>query len=212
MEVLTPLKWRAAVRKFDISKEVTDEQLETLLQAGNLTATSMGLQPFKIVVVKNKALQKELVPLSYNQAHVADASHILVFAIETDVNQANVDRYIKRAMEVRNVPFSALEGYKNSISGYMSTMSPNEKKDWATKQAYIALGTVMTIAAELKIDSCAMEGFDPLGYQEKLNLEPEGLMPVVILPIGFRSDEEQMASLPKVRKTREEFVLEIGQN
>ncbi len=209
MKILEPLKWRAAVRKFDTSKDVSDVELEALLDAGNLTATSMGLQPFKIVVVKNKTLQQELVPLSYNQQHVAEASHILVFAIETDINQDNVDRYIERAMELRNLPSSALEGYKNSISQYMSSMSSDQKQVWATKQTYIALGTVMTIAAELKIDSCAMEGFDPVGYQKMLNLESENLMPVVILPIGFRSNEEVMASLPKVRKTRDEFVLEV---
>lgn len=209
MKVLEPLKWRAAVRNFDTSRIVSEEQLETLLEAGNLTATSMGLQPFKIIVVSNKELRKNLVPLSYNQQHVADASHVLVFAIETDIDQDNVDRYIQRAMELRNVPFSALEGYKNSIGGYMATMGQNEKRAWATKQAYIALGTVMAIAAELKIDSCAMEGFDPIGYQKILKLESKNLMPVVILPIGFRSDEEKTASLPKIRKTREEFVLEI---
>ncbi|UTW61754.1 NAD(P)H-dependent oxidoreductase [bacterium SCSIO 12741] len=204
------LKWRAAVRKYDTSKKVSAEDLELLLEAGNLTATSMGLQPFKIVVVSDPELQRNLVPESYNQQHVADASHILVFAVETDLGQKDVDAYIKRAMELRNLPASALEGYKNSISHYLGSMSEEVKLSWATKQAYIALGTVMTVAAELKIDSCAMEGFNPESYQKMLGLDSKNLLPVVILPIGYRSEEEMMASLPKVRKHRDDFVLEIS--
>ncbi len=207
MNIIESLKWRAAVRKYDTTQKVNKENLEALLEAGNLTATSMGLQPFKIVVISNDELKKQLVPMSYNQQHVADASHVLVFAIETNINQSTIDTYIARTMELRKLQMSDLQGYKDAVSGYISMMDEDKRKEWATKQAYIALGTVMTAAAALKIDSCAMEGFDPLQYQELLNLESENLMPVVILPIGYRSKEE--ASLPKVRKTREEFVLEI---
>lgn len=210
MNILESLKWRAAVRKYDTAKKVSEQDLETLLEAGNLAATSMGLQPFKIVVVSNDELQEQLVPMSYNQQHVADASHVLVFAIETNVNQTTIDAYIERAMELRKLTMSELQGYKDSVSGYISMMDESTRKAWATKQAYIALGTVMTIAAELKIDSCAMEGFDPLQYQELLHLESKNLMPVVILPIGYRSKEEFMANLPKVRKTRENFIVEIN--
>lgn len=210
MDVIESLKWRAAVRKYDTTKKVSQQDLETLLEAGNLTATSMGLQPFKIVVVSNDTLKKQLVPMSYNQQHVAEASHVLVFSIETDINQHTIDKYIERAMELRNLSITDLQGYKDSISNYISMMDEKTKKEWATKQAYIALGTVMTAAAELKIDSCAMEGFDPLKYQDLLELEPKNLMPVVVLPIGYRSEEEFMANLPKVRKARENFVVEIN--
>ncbi|BDD04572.1 NAD(P)H-dependent oxidoreductase [Aureibacter tunicatorum] len=212
MSLMESLKWRSAVRNFDLAKKVSKNDLESLLEAGNLTATSMGLQPFKIVVVDNEELQKQMVSLSYNQQQVADASHILIFAIDTNVNQENIDAYIDRVVEVRGVKEEDLEGYKNSVSNYLSMMDQDTKLQWATKQAYIALGTVMTVASELKIDSCAMEGFDSLQYQELLNLGSKELMPVVILPIGYRSDKEQMASLPKVRKTRDNFVIEINES
>lgn len=212
MSIIDSLQWRAAVRNYDTSKKVSKEDLELLLESGNLTATSMGLQPFKIVVVSDPEFQKQLVPVSYNQQHVADASHILIFAIDTNIDQSKIDALIERTIEVRGVSSSDLEGYKTSMSGYLAAMSQETKLAWATKQAYIALGTVMTAAADLRIDSCAMEGFDPLEYQKMLGLESKDLMPVVVLPIGYRSDKEQMASLPKVRKTRENFVLEINPN
>jgi len=210
MEILDSLKWRAAVRKYDTAKKVEKDKLEKLLEAGNLTPTSMGIQPFKIVVVENKEIQEKLVEFSYHQQQVAEASQLLVFAIETDVNEETVEAYIQRSMEVRGIQKKDLEGYQNSVLGYLSAMDDQTKINWATKQAYIALGTVMTVAAELKIDSCAMEGFDPKKYQEILGLKKQNLLPVVILPIGYRSKEDFMASLPKVRKTRDNFVLEIN--
>ncbi|WP_196889899.1 NAD(P)H-dependent oxidoreductase [Aureivirga sp. CE67] len=208
MNIIESLKWRAAVRNFDSSKKVSTENVNALVEAGNLTATSMGLQPFKIIVLHNEEIQKELIPYSYNQKQVGEASHVLIFAIETNVNQQTIDNYLERHIEVRNVEASSLENYKNSMSNYLSMMDEETKKTWATKQAYIALGTVMTAAADLKIDSCAMEGFDPEKYQEMLGLKEENLLPVVVLPIGYRSEEEMMAGLPKVRKALENFVIE----
>ena len=208
MNIIESLKWRAAVRNFDSSKKVSTENVNALVEAGNLTATSMGLQPFKIIVLHNEEIQKELIPYSYNQKQVGEASHVLIFAIETNVNQQTIDNYLERHIEVRNVKASSLENYKNSMSNYLSMMDEETKKTWATKQAYIALGTVMTAAADLKIDSCAMEGFDPEKYQEMLGLKEENLLPVVVLPIGYRSEEEMMAGLPKVRKTLQNFVIE----
>lgn len=210
MKELESLKTRASVRKFDSSKKVSNEDLETLLEAGNLAATSGGLQPFKIVVVSNDEIKKQLVPFSYNQEQVGTASHVLIFATETKIGENTVQAYIDRAAEVRNVEHSALEGYKNSMNGYMQMMDEDGKQVWARKQAYIALGTVMTIAADMKIDTCPMEGFEAEKYQELLKLNEKNLMPAVILPIGYRSDEEVMANAPKVRKTRENFVVEIN--
>lgn len=210
MEALEALKWRASVRNFESTKKVSDEDLATLLEAGNLAATSGGLQPFKIVVVSNEELKKQLVPLSYNQEQVGTASHVLIFATETIIGENTVDAYIDRAAEVRGLEHAALEDYKNSMNGYMQMMNDDQKQAWARNQAYIALGTVMAIAADLKIDSCAMEGFEAQKFQELLGLSSKNLMPVVILPIGYRSEEEVMASAPKVRKTTENFILEIN--
>ncbi|CAM1341741.1 NAD(P)H-dependent oxidoreductase [Tenacibaculum amylolyticum] len=210
MDLIESLKWRASVRNYDTSKKIEEQDLEKLIEAGNLTATSMGLQPFKIVVLSNEELQKKLVPISYNQQQVAQASHILVFAVDTNINESAIDNYINRVIEVRGVTNDSLEGYKQSMTNYLTMMDEEAKITWATKQAYIALGTVMAAAADLKIDSCAMEGFDPIQYQELLELKDKNLLPVVILPVGYRSSEEKMADLPKVRKTRENFVLEIN--
>lgn len=210
MDIISSLKWRAAVRQYDTNKKVSSDNLEALLEAGNLAATSMGLQPFKIIAISNQDIKKQMVPMSYNQQQVFESSHLLVFAIETDINEDTVQRYFNRIMKIRGLKSEDLENYKSSVTGYLSEMDSETKKVWATKQAYIALGTVMSAAATLKIDSCAMEGFLADEYTKLLNLDSKDLMPVVALTIGYRSELEQMASLPKVRKTRDEFVLEIN--
>lgn len=209
MSIIEALKWRSAIKKFDPTKTVSNEDVEQLIEAGNLTATSGGLQPFKIIVVQNQAIQDQLVPASYGQHQVADASHVLVFAIETPIDEGIVDRYIQRASEVRNQDVKSLEGYSTSMKGYISTMDDSTKQAWAKSQSFIAMGSVLAMAAELKVDSCPMEGIVPQQYIEILGLSSENLLPVAALPIGYRSSEDVYSKMDKVRKTRENFVLEI---
>lgn len=203
------LKWRSAIKKFDTSKKVSQEDLETLIAAGNLAPTSGGLQPFKIVVVSNDDLKKKLVAASYEQAQVADASHLLVFAIEQDINEETVNRYIKRAEEVRGKGKESLIAYSESMKYFIASMDEATKYTWARSQAYIALGIVMAVAADLRIDSCPMEGLVPEQYQDMLDLKSKNLTPVVVLPIGYRSAEDIHSKEEKVRKMRKDFVVEV---
>ncbi len=210
MNLLESLKWRSAIKKFDTSKKVSQEDIETLLTVGNLAPTSGGLQPFKIIVVSNDDLKKKLVAASYQQPQVADASHLLVFAIEQEINEETVNRYIKRAEEVRGKGKESLIAYSESMKYFISTMDEATKYTWARSQAYISLGMVMAAAAEIRIDSCPMEGLVPDKYQEMLGLKSKNLMPVVILPIGYRSEEDVHSKEGKIRKIRDNFVIEIN--
>lgn len=191
-------------------KKVKAEDLERLLEAGNLAATSGGFQPFKMVVLNNVELQTQLIPMSYGQSQVKDASHVLIFAIESNIDTGIVDTYIKRATEVRGQGKEELIAYSDSMKDWISSMDDAAKYNWAKNQAYISLGTVLAVAAELRIDTCPMEGFDPLQYQELLGLKSKNLMPVLVLPIGYRSIEDKLSKENKVRKTRENFVLELN--
>lgn len=209
MSLINALQWRFATKVFDPSKEVSPQYLDQLIEAANLTPTSGGMQPFKLVVLKNKKLQQNLVQDSYNQIQVAQASHILIFAIEENL-EGLVDRYIQRAMEVRGMKKEDLQDYADSMNHYISAMDSDAQMGWAKSQAFISLGMVMAAAAELKIDSCPMEGFIADHYQTKLGLKEKNLKPVVILPIGYRSSEDKYADMPKVRKTKTDFLLEIN--
>jgi len=209
MNVIESLKWRAAIKKFDPLKKVIQEDLEHLLEAANLAATSGGLQPFKVVIVEEGNLKSQLAPHTYGQPQVNDASHLIVFSVETDIGENTVNKYIKRAAEVRGNGKESLIAYAESMKGYISSMDASARIQWGKNQAYIALGTVLTVAAEMRIDTCPMEGFDAIQFQDILGLKSQNLMPVVILPIGYRSNEDVHSKEAKIRKKRENLVLEL---
>ncbi len=210
MNVIESLKWRAAIKNFDPSKKVTKEDLELLLEAANLAATSGGLQPFKLVVVSEGNLKSQLAPHTYGQPQVDGASHVLVFSVETNIGENTVNNYIERATEVRGKGKESLISYSESMKGYISSMDPKSRIEWGKNQAYIALGTVLTAAASMRIDTCPMEGFDAIKFQEILDLKSQNLIPVLVLPIGYRSEEDVHSKEAKIRKTRDRFIIELN--
>ncbi len=207
MNVIESLKWRSAIKKFDPDRKVSHADIEQLIKAANLAATSGGLQPFKMVVVAEGELKSQLAQHTFGQPQVKDASHLLVFTVETDISANTVDAYIKRAAEVRGQGKESLIGYSNSMKNYISSMDTDARMAWGKNQAYIALGTVLTVAAEMRIDTCPMEGFDAIQFQQILGLK--SIMPVLILPIGYRSEHDVHSKEAKIRKKREDFVLEL---
>ena len=209
MSVIESLKWRSAIKKFDPNRRVGNADIEQLLEAANLAATSGGLQPFKMVVVAEGELKSQLAQHVFGQHQVQDASHVLVFSVQTDIGGNTVDAYIKRAAEIRGKVKESLIGYSNSMKTYISSMDADTRMAWGKNQAYIALGTVLTAAAEMHIDTCPMEGFDAIRFQQILGLESKKLMPVLILPIGYRSENDVHSKEAKIRKRREDFVLEF---
>ncbi|MGG8497056.1 NAD(P)H-dependent oxidoreductase [Tenacibaculum sp. TC6] len=203
------LKWRYAVKKFDNNKFLSEEQIHILKEAFNLTATSFGLQPIKLVIIKNKELQQQLVPHSWNQQQVAQASHVLVISIPKKITVKDVEAYFNLVKEVRNTPDEILNPFKEMLAGSITSKSEEELHQWMKNQAYIALGNLMTVAANEKIDSCPMEGFIPEKYDEILGLDSYNLTSVLVLPVGFRAEDDFMKDLKKVRKKTSDIVIEL---
>ena len=210
MNLIESLKWRSATKKFDPTKKVSTSDLEKLIEAGNLAPTSAGLQPFRLVVVNNPEVREQLTPASWGQAQITEASHLLVFGIQTNSSEELIDNYVNRVAEVRNQDITSLDGLKEMVSGFVNPMDADTRASWFAKQAYISMGTVISAAAEMKIDTCPMEGFDPTQYAEILKLNDKNIMPVCVLAIGYRSDEDVFSKMEKVRKKRNDFVLEIN--
>lgn len=210
MNILESLKWRYATKKFDSNKYLNEEQVSILKEAFNLTATSYGLQPLKLIVVKDKSIQEKLVAHSWNQQQVAQASHVLVICIDNKISQKDVENYFTRVKAIRNTPDEILNPFKNMLVDSINSKSNEELTTWAIKQAYIALGNLLTVCAIEKIDSCPMEGFIPEQYDEILDLESKNLSSVLVLPVGFRAKDDFMKDLKKVRKNIEESIIEIS--
>ncbi len=205
MNIIDSLRWRYATKKFDDSRFVSESDIDTLCEAFNLTATSYGLQPIKLLVVKNKELQQKMQNASWNQAQVGTASHVLVFCIEKNIDDSFIENYFKR-FPVLN---EGVLAYKNVIKGRFEGQAAEDIKAWSTKQAYIALGNLMTVCADLQIDSCPMEGFVPSEVDIILRLEEKALSAVLLLPIGYRSEDDKGGSREKIRRPIEDITSKI---
>ncbi len=206
-KVLQQLSWRYAVKKFDPTKKIPDSVWKVLEQSLVLSPSSFGLQPWKFFVVRNPEIREKLLPHSWGQKQVVDASHLVVLAIKKDINDADVDRYLATMAEVQQVPIENLEKFGQMVKGFLNNPPyPLAKNDWSTRQTYIALGFLMTCAAMLEIDTCPMEGFIPSKYDEILGLPAQGYTAVVVCPLGYRAEDDKAAEKPKVRFPTEEVL------
>lgn len=208
-KIIEQLNWRYATKKFDADKILSPDKIEVLKQAFNLTATSYGLQTIKLVIIKNKALREKLVAPAFNQKQVLNASHLLVICIQKDIQTEDVNRYYNSIKNIRNTPEHILKPYKDSLIKNMSTMGVDDRQQWSKNQAYIALGNLMTVCAIEQIDACPMEGFTPDKFDEILNLEAFGLKSVLLLPVGYRAEDDVFSGFKKVRKAIEDTIIEL---
>jgi nitroreductase len=209
MNILESLQWRYATKKFDSTFSLTIDQIHILKESFNLTATSFGLQPIKLIIIENKDLRENLVPHAFGQRQVADASHLFVICIQKESSVEDVENYFKLVKKVRNTPDEVLAPFKEYLTGTISKIDKEDLLQAAKFQAYIALGNLLTVCATQKIDSCPMEGFNPVKFDEVLNLEQHNLKSVLLLPVGKRAKDDYMADLKKVRKPIENIIIEM---
>jgi len=209
MSVIENLQWRAAIKNFDPNKKLSAVQLDQLLSAVQLAPSSAGLQPYQVIVVENPEIREKLREASHGQAQVTQASHVIVFAAETRVDEAYTKKYIDRVAETREIGRENLEGFEQMIVGMLNNQTVEQTLASSTKQTYIALGVLLTAAAAMGIDACPMEGFDAGKFDKILGLQELGLTSVVIAPVGFRSDEDAYSKMAKVRKSKEELFIHV---
>ena len=208
MNLIESLKWRYATKKYS-SRKLSEDTLQQIVEAVNLSASSAGLQPYRLIVIENPELRKELGEGSRNP-QIAEASHLLVFAVYGVIKKEHIERYVQLTAEVRGVAEESLADFKNSLTNHLLSKTDEENFTWSAKQAYIALGTGLIAAANLQVDATPMEGFDAEKFDEVLGLEEKGLKSVVLLALGYRDEENDfLANLKKVRFPKEEFVIKI---
>lgn len=150
--------------------------------------------------MENSGLRQKLVSASWNQKQVVDASHLFVLCIPNEFGEKDVDRYIQDVATRRGVSVETLKTYRDMMVGFLQNKTPEKVKEWMTKQVYIALGNLLTVCAVMRVDACPMEGFVPSQYSEILGLESKGYTPVLVCPVGYRSDEDPLNQTQKVRR------------
>jgi nitroreductase len=208
-DFITNQNWRYATKKFDAAKKISTQDLNILKEAIRLSSSSYGLQPYKVIIVENPELRAQLLPAAYGQSQVVDASHLIVFANETNVDDETINRYINRISETRGIPAESLAGFGNYMKGGINSMPEDVKNIWAAKQTYLALGNLLNAAAELKIDITPMEGFVPAKVNEILGLDKLNLNATLIATIGYRHEEDATQQYKKVRKSNEELFITL---
>ncbi len=210
MNLIESLEWRYASKRMN-GERVPEEKVHNILEAIRLAPSSMGLQPYTILVIEDEALKKQIRPLAYNQPQIEESSHLLVFAAWDNVTPQHIEEYINNTAEVRNVAVETLNDFKNSLLNMAENRTQEENFNWAARQAYIAFGTALVAAAAERVDATPMEGFSPEKLDELLGLNEKGLKSVTLLPLGYRDAENDwLAKLPKVRRVKEKlFITEV---
>ncbi|WP_339728469.1 NAD(P)H-dependent oxidoreductase [Maribacter stanieri] len=207
--IVDKLNWRYATKKFDSSKKVSEKDLETLLEAARLTASSYGLQPYEIYVIEDTDVRQKLRKASYDQPQITDASYLIVLANKPTFNETMIDDYIANIMAIRGVSKEDLKGFSQTMKSTLLDLPDAYKNTWTSNQAYIVLGNLMTVASEMKIDTCPMEGFDKAKYNEILGLTDKDLNAAVVLAVGYRSADDTTQHYPKVRYSKEQIITHI---
>jgi len=208
-QIINALNWRYATKQFDMQKKVSDSDISTLLEVIRLSPSSLGLLPWKAIVVTDEKIRNELKAAAWNQAQLTDASHIIVFAARKNIDEQYIDTYLKEVIKQRNQKWEDIQGYKNMLLGSIAGKTAEKLFEWNARQAYIALGLLLEASALMKIDTCPMEGFDNAQFDTILKLNETEYRTVVIAAVGYRSQSDRYASAQKVRFAKDEIIKKI---
>jgi nitroreductase len=205
MSLIEKLNWRYAVKRMN-GQKVNDEQLHHILDAIRLAPSSLGLQPYTILVVENPELRKQIQPIAYNQPQITEASHLLIFAAWENITEEQIEQYINLIASERAMPVSALADFKNTIQHSVQSQSGEQLFQWNARQTYIALGIGVAAAALENVDATPMEGFDHAAVDALLGLPEKGLRSLAFLTLGFRDEANDfLAKAKKVRRKKDEL-------
>lgn len=208
MNILDALEWRYASKRMNGNK-VPAEKVDAILEAIRLSPSSMGLQPYTILVIEDEELKKQIQPVAFNQPQIVESSHLLVFAAWDNVTPAHIETFINHTATVRNMPVEGLADFKNTLLNMAKNNTQEQNFNWAARQAYIAFGVGLVAAAAEQVDATPMEGFNNAALDELLNLKEKGLRSVTLMPLGYRdAANDWLANLPKVRRERETLFIE----
>ncbi|OXB08208.1 nitroreductase family protein [Flavobacterium pectinovorum] len=208
MELIKNLQWRYAVKKYT-DELVSEDKIDQIIEAINLSASSCGIQPYRLIVVTNPEIRQKLAEGSFN-TQILNSSHLLVFAAFNNITSEYIADYVAMMEKKRALEVGALNPLKDAVTSFFFTQTPEQHAIWSAKQACIGLGTALIAAAELKVDATPMEGFDPELFNNVLGLSEKNLHASVIISLGYRDTaNDYLASMSKVRLPIDQFATKI---
>ncbi|MFW9608121.1 MAG: NAD(P)H-dependent oxidoreductase [Prevotella sp.] len=210
MALLDNLKWRYATKAYDSTKKVDQQDVDKIIEAARLAPTSSGLEQFRIIVISDQKLKEKIVPIAMDQKNIAQCSHLLVFAAWDKYTEERIDDIYNYITDQRGLPRGRFGSYTTKLKALYLPQTAEENFAHTARQAYIGLGMALAQAAELKVDSTPMEGFDNDALDELLGLKAKGLRSVVLMPIGYRDvTNDWLVNMKKVRVPKEDFAITI---
>lgn len=208
-DLIEKLNWRYATKRMN-GTAVPREKLDTILEAIKLAPSSVGLQPYNILVIEDKETKDKIHKIANNQPQILESSTLLVFAAWEKITAADITEYMNLIATTRGIPVESLAGFQSSIQGGILSRSEDVNFQWAARQAYIALGHALVAAATENVDATPMEGFNAEQLDELLGLKEKGLRSVVIVTLGYRDEEnDPLVRAKKVRRPHDELFIRI---
>lgn len=207
MDTLVTAKTRYATKAYDAEKKIPQTQFEKLLEVLRFSPSSVNIQPWHFLVAESdEAKQRIASALTgnyvYNAAKVLHSSHTLVFCTRTDISSEYLEQLLQQDdASGRFKDEAAKQGQRDTRHGYVEFYR-NELKNlssWMENQTYLALGQLLFAAGLEGIDATPMEGFDRDTLNKEFKLTEKGLKASVIVALGYRSDSDFNAKLPKSR-------------
>lgn len=205
MNYLDALNWRYSVKKFDGNK-IPSDKLTSILEAGRLSVSSLGLQPYHLLVVENDETIQKLIPAFYNPSQISTCSHLIALVSKTNITKEYVDNYFSHIINERGVTLEQLSAFRNNINSLLETQTQKELENWSEKQSYIVLGSLIMAAAQENIDTCPMEGFRSDILEDVLKIDKESEKIAVVLTLGYRAEDDNFQNFKKVRKPADKFI------
>lgn len=210
-QFLKAMNDRHATKQYDAERKISDSDFNFILEAGRLSPSSLGSEPWKFLVIQSEELREKIMPIAPGAVEkLKSASHFVVILSRKGVKYDS-DYLLNQMKTVQQFPDDVLpmisEQYKRFQEQKNILDNDRTLDDWSSKQTYIALGNMLTAAAMIGIDSTPMEGFhaaklDALLQQEGL-LEDGQYSASVLAAFGYRKDDPKR---PKTRKSLEEVV------
>jgi len=205
MNYLEALNWRYSVKKFD-GRKISSQKLNNILEAGRLSVSSLGLQPYHLLVVENDETIQKLIPAFYNPSQISTCSHLIALVSKTNINKEYVDNYFSHIINERGVTLDQLVAFRNNINSQLENQTSQEMESWSEKQSYIVLGSLIMASAQENIDSCPMEGFKSDILEDILKIDKETEKIAVVLTLGHRAEDDNFQNFKKVRKPADKFI------
>ncbi len=210
MELLEKLNWRYACKAMN-GQKIPQEKMDNIIEAISLAPTSSGLQPFEVVVITNQEVKEQIKPIAWNQSVITDCSHLLVFAAWDTYTEDRINKMFDLTNTVRGFENEGWESYRQMLLGSYPLRDKEVNFNHAAKQTYIAFSQAIAAAAFEEVDATPLEGFNPSEVDKILGLNEKGLRSCVMLPLGYRdADKDWLVNLKKVRKSKEDLIIEMS--